>query len=88
MEVVAKNPQEAEEVRWLPVLDLPCQVAVDVELPDFRVRDFLGLGLGSVLSTQLGVTHDLPLRVNGILIGWGELEGANKGLAIRVTELA
>jgi flagellar motor switch/type III secretory pathway protein FliN len=77
-----------EDVRWRPVLGLPCQLTVDLPLPDFRVRDFLSLRSGSVIATGWRLTRDVPLRVNGTLIGWGEFEGAGKRLGIRLTELA
>lgn len=91
--VPAQNPDretgsESEEARWQPVLGLSCQLTVDLSLPSFKVRDFLGLHPGSVLVTGWGVARDVPLRINGVLIGWGELEGAGDRLAVRVTELA
>lgn len=79
---------EREDPRWKPVLDLPCQLTVDLPLPNFKVADFLKLQRGSVMATGWRVTHDVPLRVNGTLIGWGEFEGAGNRLAVRVTELA
>jgi len=91
--VPAQNPDrttnpDSEEARWQPVLGLPCQLTVDLSLPSFKVGDFLGLHAGSVLGTSWGVARDVPLRINGVLIGWGELEGAGNRLAVRVTELA
>lgn len=74
--------------RWEPLLALPCRVTVDVLLPSFKVSDFIRLNPGAVINTGWGLARDLPLRVNGILIGWGELEGAGTRLAVRVTELA
>jgi flagellar motor switch/type III secretory pathway protein FliN len=76
------------ELRWRPVLDLPCQLTVDLPLPHFKVADFLGLRPGSVVGTNWRLAHDIPLRVNGTLIGWAEFEGARSRLAVRVTELA
>lgn len=77
-----------DEVRWRPVLDLPCQLTVELPLPHFKVADFLALRAGSVLGTSWRLTHDIPLRINGTLIGWAEFEGAGSRLAVRVTELA
>jgi flagellar motor switch/type III secretory pathway protein FliN len=77
-----------EEARWRPVLALNCRLTVDISLPHFKVADFLRLHPGTVIPTGWGIARDVPLRVNGILIGWGELEGAGSGLALRVTELA
>ena len=79
---------EREEARWQPVLGLPCELTVDLAIPGFKVRDFLALHSGSILVTRLGVARDVPLMVNGVLIGWGELEGAGNRLAVRITELA
>jgi flagellar motor switch/type III secretory pathway protein FliN len=77
-----------EDTRWGSVLGLPCQFTVDLPLPSFRVRDFLGLRSGSVIATGWRLTRDVPLRVNGTLIGWGEFEGVGKRLGIRLTDLA
>lgn len=73
--------------RWLPLQTLPCWLTADLALPRFRVRDFLALHVGSIVGTQWGLERDVPLQVNGVFIGWGELEGAGARLAVRVTEL-
>lgn len=79
---------ESEDRRWQPVLGLPCQLTVELPLPKFKVADFLALRAGSVLATGWQLTRDIPLRINGTLIGWGEFEGAGTRLAVRLTELA
>ena len=79
---------EGEESRWRPVLGLDCELTVELPLPDFKVADFLKLQPGSVIATRWRVTHDVPLRANGTLIGWCEFEGAGNRLAVRLTELA
>ena len=77
-----------DEGRWQPVMGLPCTLSVDIELPHFRVRDFLAVRIGSVVQTQWSLGRDVPLWVNGALIGWGELESIGTRLAVRVTEVA
>jgi flagellar motor switch/type III secretory pathway protein FliN len=84
----ATGDRESEELRWQPVLGLPCQLTVELPLPHFKVADFLSLRAGSVLATGWQLAHDIPLRINGTLIGWGEFEGAGTRLAVRLTELA
>jgi len=76
------------DARWQPVLLLPCALTVDLAVPGFKVSDFLALHTGSIIGTQWGIARDVPLRVNGTLIAWGELEGSGKRLAVRLTELA
>lgn len=84
----ARGEAEIEESRWRPVLELPCQLTVDLPLPGIRVADFLNLQVGSVLATRWRLAQDVPLRVNGTLIAWGELEGSGAQLAVRLTDLA
>jgi len=83
-----KREGQKEEARWQPVLGLPCQLVVELPLPSFRVGDFLRLRAGSVIGTGWRLAHDVPLRVNGTLIGWGEFDGSGSRLAVRLTELA
>jgi flagellar motor switch/type III secretory pathway protein FliN len=82
------STNEEEEKRWQPVLALPCELTVDLELPGFKVSDLLKLGAGTVLGSVWPVRRDVPLRVNGTLIGWSEFEVVGKKLAVRLTELA
>jgi flagellar motor switch/type III secretory pathway protein FliN len=78
----------SDEVRWQRVMPLPCDLSVAVPMPNFKVRDFLGLRIGSVIRTDWSLGRDVPLRVNHSLIGWGELEGTSTHLAVRLTGLA
>jgi flagellar motor switch/type III secretory pathway protein FliN len=78
----------AEEPRWQPVLGLACQLTVDLPLPGFKVSDLLRLQTGMVVGTSWPVGHDVPLLVNGTLIGWSEFEVVGNHLAVRLTELA
>ena len=89
--VPAEKPptqSEVEELRWRPVLGLCCQLTVDLPVPGFKVSDFLTLRPGAVLGTEWRLTRDIPLRINGTLIGWAEFEGGGSRLAVRLMELA
>jgi flagellar motor switch/type III secretory pathway protein FliN len=77
-----------DEARWRPALGLPCQLAVDLPVPDFRIFDLLKLRRGSLVDARWRLGHDLPLRLNGTLIGWSKIEVMNNRLAVRLTELA
>lgn len=77
-----------EDARWKPVLNLPCELIVDLPLPDFKISDLLKLRVGSVLDAHLHVGKDVPLRLNGTLLGWIEFEMVGNSLAVRLTELA
>jgi flagellar motor switch/type III secretory pathway protein FliN len=80
---------EAEDdERWRAVLGLPCELTVDLPLPGFKITDFLQLRGGSVIDACWRVGRDVPLRLNGTLIGWIEFEVVGNSLAVRLTELA
>ena len=88
-EAEARTEAEAkEEALWRPVLGLPCQLLVDLQLPGFRIADLLKLRPGSVIPAHWRVGQDVPLRLNGTLIGWVEFEVMGNHLAVRLTELA
>jgi flagellar motor switch/type III secretory pathway protein FliN len=81
---VAK-PHERDPAEILPWL--PCTLAVDLPVIRFMVRDLIRLGVGSIVETAYHQSSDLPLRVNGQLVGWTEFEVVGERLAVRLTDL-
>jgi flagellar motor switch protein FliN len=77
------TPSPIEVYHWLR-----CKTTAKLSVPKFTVGDLLSLRKGSVVLTATPVAHDIPLRVNKILLGWGRFEVMNDRLAVRVTELA
>jgi len=67
---------------------LPCILAVDLPVLKFTVRDLLHLDPGAVVETGYHQSSDLPLRVNGQLVGWTEFEVVGERLAVRLTDLS
>jgi flagellar motor switch/type III secretory pathway protein FliN len=90
----AANPElertleAAEDGRWRRVLVLPCELTVDLPLPGFRIADLLKLRPGSVINAHWPLGREVPLRLNGVLIGWSEFAVVGNSLAVRLTELA
>jgi len=80
-EELVKDP--TEQFGWLP-----CQLTLEVAVSRFTVGDLLRLGKGSIVETGCPYTSDVPLRANGLLIGWTEFEVIGNRLAVRITELA
>lgn len=67
---------------------LPCCLSLELPATGFTVGSLLRLGKNSVVETACRHADDLPVRVNGLLIGWAEFEVIEDRLAIRITELA
>ena len=88
VDLAGQRENAITNARWQPVLGLSCRLTLEIAIPGFRVADFVHLSPGAIVNTNWGIARDVPLRANGILIGWGELEGAGTRLAVRVTELA
>ena len=73
----------AETLPWLP-----CTLALDIPVVKFTVGDLLSLTRGSIVETACHQSSDLPLRVNGQLVGWTEFEVVGDRLAVRLTDLS
>ena len=80
------QPQERDPGEFLPWL--PCTLALDLPVVNFTVRDLLSLTNGSIVETSYHQSSDLPLRVNGQLVGWTEFEVVGERLAVRLTDLS
>jgi flagellar motor switch/type III secretory pathway protein FliN len=80
------KPQERDPAEVLPWL--PCTLAVDLPVVHFTVHDLLRLKPGSIVETCYHQSSDLPLRVNGQLVGWTEFEVVGERLAVRLTDLS
>ena len=70
-----------EELSWLPFT-----LSVEIPVVRFTIGDLLGLKTGSLVETGCHQTSDLPLRANGVLIGWTEFEVVGDRLGVRITE--
>ena len=79
----ARNNDRYDLLPWLP-----CTLALDIPVVHFTVGHLLALGRGSVVETAYHQSSDLPLHVNGQLVGWTEFEVVGDRLAVRLTELS
>lgn len=80
---VANLTDAAATLPWLP-----CTVTLEIPLRRFTVADLSRLSVGSVVATACPRNGDVPLYVNGQLIGWAELEVIDDRLAVRIMEIA
>ena len=64
------------------------RVNAEIPVPGFTVGDLLKLAPGAVVQTATPAGKDVPVRINGILLGSGKFEVIGDRLAIRITEFA
>ncbi|HXY13111.1 MAG TPA: FliM/FliN family flagellar motor C-terminal domain-containing protein [Terriglobales bacterium] len=84
----AQPPQKPEMDPAVLYGWLPCQLSLEVPVTRFSVGDLLRLKEGSIVETACHYASDVPLRANGLLIGWTEFEVIGVRLAVRITEFA
>lgn len=82
----ADDTQKREPTERFPWLK--CTITLDLPVTRFTVHSLLELRTGTVVETSCKATSDVPVRVNGSLIGWTEFEVIGNNLAVRITELA
>jgi flagellar motor switch/type III secretory pathway protein FliN len=89
---VTKGPHIVEMQRNNDLYELfpwlPCTLALDIPVVNFTVGHLLSLAAGSIVETAYHQSSDLPLRVNGQLVGWTEFEVVGDRLAVRLTDLS
>jgi len=75
------NP--VESFHWLE-----CKATTEIPVPHFTVGNLLNLKKGAVIASATPSGNDIPLYINKILLGKGQIEVVEKRLIIRITELA
>ena len=75
--------QAIESFHWLC-----CQASSEIPVPRFTVGDLLNLRKGAVVQTASAAANDVPVRINGFVVGHGRFEVVGDKLAVRITEFA
>lgn len=70
------------------VLDIPVRLSVELGRAEIALRDVVSLGRGSVIELNRNLGEALDVRVNGVLVGRGEIVVVNEErLGLRFTEV-
>jgi flagellar motor switch protein FliN/FliY len=83
---VAESAPPPREL-WPEALGLPCQLSVSLEVPHFTIRDLLSLSVDSLVNTRRREGAHVPVKVNGVMVGWAEFDVIDGRLAVRMTEM-
>ena len=79
-------PPTASEA-WAEAMWLPCTLSVDLHVPKFTIGNLLNLEEDSIIDSQWNQNADVPLRINGLLMGYAEFEVVGEKAGVRLTEL-
>jgi flagellar motor switch protein FliN/FliY len=70
------------------VLDVPVWLSVELGRTEIEIREVVNLGRGSMIELDRGPGAPLDVRVNGVLIGRGEIVLINdERLGLRFLEV-
>jgi flagellar motor switch protein FliN/FliY len=84
-EPVAEAPGQ---VRLDLVLDVPVRLSVELGRTEVPIREVVNLGRGSIIELDRGPGTPLDVRVNGVLVGRGEVVLVNEEtLGLRFVEV-
>ncbi len=85
---VGSKPRRFQAKNWSAFQLLPCQLSLEIPIPGFTIAALLRLSPNDVINTHWLQGSDVPLHVNGKLIGWTEFEVIDDHLAARLTQIA
>lgn len=77
-----------EHPDWPLIARIPMRLIAAIPLPDFRVKDLVGLKPGQMLRSAWLSTDDVPLKIGSVQLSWSEFEVVEQRMAIRLTRLA
>jgi flagellar motor switch protein FliN/FliY len=87
-ETIAHESDLASTGRLDLVYDVPVCLSVELGRTDVPIRDVVNLGRGSIIELDRGPGTPLDVRVNGVLIGRGEVVLVNaEKLGLRFVEV-
>jgi flagellar motor switch protein FliN len=92
LEMQAPVPEPAVEssapLRLDLVLDVPVKLSVELGRTEVPIREVVNLGRGSIIELDRGPGTPLDVRVNGVLVGRGEVVLVNEEtLGLRFVEV-
>jgi flagellar motor switch protein FliN/FliY len=73
---------------WAAFQQLTCRLDLEIPVPGFTIAALLRLTVNDVVNSHWLQGSDIPLHVNGKLIGWSEFEVIEERLAARLTQIA
>jgi flagellar motor switch/type III secretory pathway protein FliN len=77
-----------EHPAWPSLARVPETLTALIPLRRFTVRSLLLLDKGQMIESNRSLTEDIPMKIGGVQIAWGEFEVVERTMALRVTRVA
>ena len=77
-----------EHPEWPLLSRIPMRLIAGIPIPNFRVKDLVGLKPGQLVGSSWLSTDDVPLKIGSVQLSWSEFEVVEQQMAIRLTRLA
>ncbi len=72
---------------WHAAQIVPFRLSIAIPVCGMKLRDLRSLSAGAVFCTHVSAADDVPVRVGGAVLGWGELDNVDGQMAVRLTRL-
>jgi len=69
------------------IIDVPIKVSAELGSSVIKVKDLLNLCPGAVVELDRQAGESIDLKVNGVLIGKGDVVVVNENFGLRITEV-
>ena len=78
---------ESQQANLEMIFDVPIRVSAELGSSVIKVKDLLNICPGSVIELERQAGESIDLKVNGVLIGKGDVVVANENFGLRITEI-
>lgn len=83
-----KGPPKKAADLWPEIVSVSCEISVDLPVTSLTVGALYRLTVNSIVETSHPDGANVPVKLNGQLIAWGEFYVVGDQLAVRISELA
>ncbi len=78
---------EGQQQNLEMIFDVPVSVSAELGRAIIKIRDLLNFSPGSVIELERMAGESIDLKVNGVLIGKGDVVVVNENFGMRITEI-
>jgi len=78
---------DSQQANLEMIFDVPIRISAELGSSVIKVKDLLNICPGSVVELERQAGESIDLKVNGVLIGKGDVVVVNENFGLRITEI-